>query len=278
MPNRIIKESICTSENVDQLTPFQETVFVRLMVNCDDFGRFDGRAKILSSRLFPLKNITPEEMETAVDALVKADLATVYQVDGKPYICLKTWDKHQQTRASKSKYPSPDESNCEQLQSIAINCNQLQSDDSKCTRNRNRNRNTIIVNRNRNTVDDDAGSLMDESEAQGIADEQAEVLDAAERAGFDRTQAVFDRLVALYADHGKEKMMKGIEQCVVHGAVKLAYLEAVLSGKPKQSKPSKTVVAQEYEQRDYTDLQKTMEQEQRKRFEERIAALRGNAV
>jgi len=268
MPNRIIKESICTSENIDALTPFQETVFVRLMVNCDDYGRFDGRAKILSSRLFPLKDITPEEMEDAVEALVKADLATVYQVDGKPFIHLKSWEKHQQTRASKSKYPAPDESIC----------NQLLSDDSKCPRNRNRNRNTIIVNRNRNTGDDDAGSLIDESEAQGIADEQAEVLDAAERAGFDRTQAVFDRLVALYADHGKEKMMKGIEQCVVHGAVKLAYLEAVLSGKPKKGKSSKTVVAQEYEQRDYTDVQTQIEADQRKRFAERLAQIRGDAV
>ena len=42
MPNRIIKESICTSDNVDQLTAFEETVFVRLIVNCDDFGRMDG--------------------------------------------------------------------------------------------------------------------------------------------------------------------------------------------------------------------------------------------
>ena len=27
MPNRIIKESICASENVDQLSPFHETFF-----------------------------------------------------------------------------------------------------------------------------------------------------------------------------------------------------------------------------------------------------------
>ena len=55
MPNRIIKESICTSENVDRLTAFQETAFVRLIVNCDDFGRFFGNPKILASRLFPFR-------------------------------------------------------------------------------------------------------------------------------------------------------------------------------------------------------------------------------
>ena len=43
MPNRILKESICTNEQIDGLTAFEETVFYRLIVICDDFGRFDGR-------------------------------------------------------------------------------------------------------------------------------------------------------------------------------------------------------------------------------------------
>ena len=82
MPNRIIKESICTSDNVDQLTPFEENVFVRLIVNCDDFGRMDGREKILVSRLFPLKTLKPGQLTSAVKSLVKADLVTVYEVSG----------------------------------------------------------------------------------------------------------------------------------------------------------------------------------------------------
>ena len=45
MPNRIIKESICTSENIDQLSPFCETVFYRLIVNVDDYGRIDARRR-----------------------------------------------------------------------------------------------------------------------------------------------------------------------------------------------------------------------------------------
>ena len=125
MPNRIIKESICTSENIDQLSLFQETFFVRLMVNCDDFGRMDARAKILASRLFPLKDIKTPQIEDALKALVAADLIVLYDVDGKPYLQMKTWEKHQQVRAKKSKYPSPDEGIC----------NKLIADDSKCPRN-----------------------------------------------------------------------------------------------------------------------------------------------
>ena len=55
MPNRIIKESVCTSDSVDGLSWFEEVFFYRLIVNCDDYGRFDARPAVLKSRLFPLK-------------------------------------------------------------------------------------------------------------------------------------------------------------------------------------------------------------------------------
>ena len=38
MPNRILKENICVSDDIDRLTWFQEVLFYRLLVNCDDFG------------------------------------------------------------------------------------------------------------------------------------------------------------------------------------------------------------------------------------------------
>ena len=55
MPNRIIKESICTSDSINQLTPFQEVFFYRLLVNCDDYGRLDARPEVLASKLYPLR-------------------------------------------------------------------------------------------------------------------------------------------------------------------------------------------------------------------------------
>ena len=102
MPNRIIKESICTSENVDQLTPFQETFFYRLIVNCDDYGRMDARPKILSARLYPLKEIRANQIDDALRALAVADLVLLYEVDGKPFLQMRTWDRHQQVRAKEA--------------------------------------------------------------------------------------------------------------------------------------------------------------------------------
>ena len=135
MPNRILKESICSSDNVDQLTAFQETFFYRLIVNCDDFGRMDARPKILSSRLFPLKEVRSNQIEDALRALTSAELVILYEVDGKPFLQMKTWDKHQQVRAKKSKYPSPDDGERSKLLSDDKTCNQMISDDSKCPRN-----------------------------------------------------------------------------------------------------------------------------------------------
>lgn len=242
MPNRIIKESICTSENIDQLTPFEETVFIRLMVNADDFGRFDGRAKILSARLFPLKNITPEEMTNALQSLVSADLVTVYEVDGKPFIHLNSWEKHQQTRASKSKYPAPSDSIC----------NQMIADDSKCPRNRIRNRIRNTINDNDIRKDDNADDtgFMSSEEAKTIQSDHDRVLDAAEDAGFGKSNSVRAGLLKLYADYGLEKMLSGFESCVKHGVSNIAYLEAVLKGAPRKAKG-----AQDYEQRDYSAVQ-----------------------
>ena len=131
MPNRILKESICTSDEIDRLSAFQETVFYRLIVSCDDYGRMDARPKILASKLFPLKDIRAAQIEDALRALTSAELVTLYEVDGKPFLQMKTWDRHQQIRAKKSKFPSPSDGTT----AHDITCNQMISDDSKCPRN-----------------------------------------------------------------------------------------------------------------------------------------------
>lgn len=128
MPNRILKESICTSDSIDMLSSFQETVFYRLIVNVDDFGRFDARPKILAARLFPLKDIRTTQIEDALRALTSAELVTLYEVDGKPFLQMNTWEKHQTPRAKTSKYPGPNEGTCKHLQADASRCTQMQAD------------------------------------------------------------------------------------------------------------------------------------------------------
>ena len=125
MPNRIIKESICTSDSIDGLSWFEEAFFYRLIVNCDDYGRFDGRPAVIKSRLFPLKdNVTAKSVEAAIHKLASVELVALYEFEGKPYLHLPTWDKHQQVRAQRSKYPAPEDG----IYTSDINCNQMKSD------------------------------------------------------------------------------------------------------------------------------------------------------
>lgn len=131
MPNRLIKESICTSDNLDALTWFEEVFFYRLIVNCDDFGRMDARPAILRARLFPLKTVTDAQITKALESLRSAAMIDLYTVDGRTFLQMRTWERHQQIRAKKSKCPSPEDGKVQD----DIICNQAISDDGKCPRN-----------------------------------------------------------------------------------------------------------------------------------------------
>ena len=103
MPNRILKESICTSDTLDKLNSFQENVFYRLIVNCDDFGRMDARPRILAAKLYPLKDIRAEQIEKALQALSSAELVILYEVDGKPFMHFKKKNKTEESENTENK-------------------------------------------------------------------------------------------------------------------------------------------------------------------------------
>jgi hypothetical protein len=135
MPNRIIKESICASDSLDQLSWFEECFFYRLIVNCDDFGRMDARPAVLKARLFPLKDrITLKEVSSALTKLASVGCVSLYLgYDGKPYLHLPAWEVHQTIRAKRSKYPDPEENHTEtaaraQMQADASKCKQTHAD------------------------------------------------------------------------------------------------------------------------------------------------------
>ena len=128
MPNRILKESICTSDEIDRLTEAEEVFFYRLMVVCDDFGCMDARPAIIKARCYPLKSIAIKSIQALLTGLEAVGLIETYTVGGKPYLHVKKWEQHQQIRAKRAKYSLPNEAD-------ASNGNQLQSDDSKCPRN-----------------------------------------------------------------------------------------------------------------------------------------------
>ncbi|HYH67976.1 MAG TPA: hypothetical protein VD866_24985 [Urbifossiella sp.] len=127
MPSRLLREGILDSTAVNALSFPAEVFYRRLMSVVDDFGRFDGRAAMLRSRLYPLKIETVREADISrwIAECVKAGLIALYAVDGagssrwiamcekaglavpdgfKPYLL---FPKLGPARAKESKYPSP---------------------------------------------------------------------------------------------------------------------------------------------------------------------------
>lgn len=154
MPSRILKESICSSDSINELSSFEETFFYRLIVNCDDYGRFDARPAILKARLFPLKDrVTLKNVEDALVKLAEVGCVKLYRVDSKPFLYLPAWEVHQNVRAKKSRYPEPSEESEKEayagkekasdrnMKSSENICMQMYADDCKCSRNPNPNPN-----------------------------------------------------------------------------------------------------------------------------------------
>lgn len=106
MPNRIIREGWIDSERISQLSPAEETFFLRLCLRADDYGRFTAHIKVLKAELYPLADeVRDTDMTRRLAACEKAGLVRCYEVNGKRYVEIA--DFRQQMRAKNSKYPAP---------------------------------------------------------------------------------------------------------------------------------------------------------------------------
>lgn len=117
MPNRIIKESICTSESLEKLSWFEQVLFFRLIVLADDYGCYDGRTAIIKGHGFPLSSVTEKQIADGLSKLGTAGIVNLYTVGGRPYLQLESWSKHQRIRNLKHKYPLPED--CDNSPQIA---------------------------------------------------------------------------------------------------------------------------------------------------------------
>ena len=132
MPDRMIRESICTSETLDKLSDFEERFWHRLIVNCDDFGRFYANPAILRGKLFPLADgKTKKDMSDALNKLASVGLVELYTVDGKPFLHVVTWSKYQRTRAKKSKFPAPEITCCQMTENVPVIEDEIENRESE---------------------------------------------------------------------------------------------------------------------------------------------------
>ena len=124
MPNRIIKESLCSSEKIASLSDFEFRLWVGLITQVDDAGRGDARPAIIKGRVFPfMERLSIKDIDAALQALAAKGCVSLYTVDGKPYFLFPGWVKHQRVRDCKPKYPEPPENI--NLPQSAASCGEL---------------------------------------------------------------------------------------------------------------------------------------------------------
>lgn len=123
MPNRILREGLLESEAIDLLDAEAERFFVRLMLRCDDFGRYHANPAMLANMLFPLRrDIEPKMVENWLNQCQRAKLLRVYQIDGR--CCLEIAKFGGKPRALQSKFPQPP-AVCEQMRADDSGCEQM---------------------------------------------------------------------------------------------------------------------------------------------------------
>lgn len=119
---------------------------------------------------------------------------------------------------------------------------QMIANDSKCKQTVANVANATNKNKNKNKnkeSEKESESEDYDADALRIVKEHNRILDAAEDAGFQKTNSVRAKLIDLYAEHGMDKVLAGIESCVKHGVPTLAYLEACMKDQPKKKNDEK---------------------------------------
>ena len=129
MPNRMMKDSLFTSEKISLLSDFEFRVWVSLILLVDDVGRGDARPAIIKGHAFPLRErVTNRDIDAALHGLADKGCVSLYTVDGKPYFYFPTWGNHQRIRDVKPKYPAPEDGEIVvrgNLPQPAANCGEL---------------------------------------------------------------------------------------------------------------------------------------------------------
>ena len=83
-----------------------------------------------------------------------------------------------------------------------------------------------------------------------IQQEHDLILDAAENAGFPKNQATYDKIIALYADFGKDAVLDGISACVDQGKTVISYLKACvkrIAEEKKKAEPDEPYMDENHE-------------------------------
>lgn len=134
MPNRVIKDSLLSSDKISTLTDAEFRLWISLILMADDAGRGDARPAIIKGHAFPLRErVAQKDIDASLHGLAAKGCVSLYTVGGKPYFWFPTWKEHQRIRDVKPKYPAPEDADdtsrqsaagCGELPQVAAGCGQ----------------------------------------------------------------------------------------------------------------------------------------------------------
>ena len=108
MANRVLRDSLLTNRKLEKLDWFQQTLFIRLILACDDFGRYYAAPDILRGRLFSVSSqVTPGAGGPGHGPPGGGGISGHLSGPGELYCWLPGWDEHQVCRTRRARFPSP---------------------------------------------------------------------------------------------------------------------------------------------------------------------------
>jgi hypothetical protein len=120
MPQRFLRPGLRTSPRWNSVSHEAARLYIALLTQVDDWGRYDGRNAILWADAFTVWNemhpdlyVSPHRNVELCAELGRALLVFFYEVDGRRYVQLLQWQERH--RGVKSKWPEPPPQTAPQL-------------------------------------------------------------------------------------------------------------------------------------------------------------------
>lgn len=111
MPQRFLRPGIRTSQRWNAVSHAACRLYVSILTQVDDYGRYDGRNSILWSEAFAIWNeqnpdqeVTSQESAALCLQLAAANLVMFYELNGRRYVQITQWNERAR---GPSKWPDP---------------------------------------------------------------------------------------------------------------------------------------------------------------------------
>lgn len=108
----MVHSKIWYSNQVSQLKPGEQLLYIGMITLGDDEGRLRGEARYLRAHIFPYGGVSDARVEKMRDKIVEVGLIAIYSDKDGTYIRHPNWEKYQTLRQDKLKVsqlpPPPD--------------------------------------------------------------------------------------------------------------------------------------------------------------------------